>query len=637
VFGLLSVATVLSFSPVFGCDFVNLDDDEYVTKNVHVLAGLTDEGFAWAWNGAHAANWHPLTWLSLMLDAQLFGKSPLGFHLTNLLLHLANMMLVFVLLRQWTAALWPSALVAALFAVHPLHVESVAWVTERKDVLSTFFGLLALLAYTSYARAPRASAYFLALLFFTLSLLAKSMLVTLPILLLLVDYWPLRRFQGTPSLRRLILEKLPFFALSFAFSAITLWAQRRAVTSLVAIPFNARLANALLSYLAYLRQTVLPIDLAVFYPHPRGKVQFMAALAAAGVLVLLTAFAYRWRRAYSFAFVGWLWFLGTLVPVIGLAQVGGQARADRYTYFPHIGLFIIVACGGAELVRRLQRPLLAAGIAALVLLQLAIRTWSQTTYWQNSFTLFDRAIEVTNGSSLAYYNLGVAWKDAGKPAEAIKCYERALEFDPNSASTHNNLGGVLLDERLYSEAAREFQEAIRLDPKGAGRYANLGQALRGLGNWAESADCFRSAVVLDPETAIYRRGLAFSLWKQGLREEAAAEYQEALRLEPGWLSSARNSAWIFAADPDAGLRNGRIAEQLAEQLCQATAEQDPEMLDILAAAYGENGKFAEAHTTALRAAALAAAKGEVKSVAAIQSRLRLYENKQPYRLIISPR
>jgi tetratricopeptide (TPR) repeat protein len=621
--------TVLAFTPVFGCDFVNYDDGDYAANNPNVQDGLSIRSFAWAWNGVHAGNWHPLTWLSLMVDAQLFGTGPLGFHVTNLVLHLANTLLLFVLLRQWTTDVWPSAFIAALFAVHPLHVESVAWVTERKDVLSTFFGLLALLAYTRYARAPCLIWYAAVAACFTLSLLAKPMLVTLPFLLLLLDYWPFCRRQFP---RWAIVEKLPLVAISAVFCVVTIWAQQRVMSSLVLVPFDARLANALVSYAQYLRQTILPIDLTVFYPHPVTGTSLAAAAGAASILLAISATVYALRRQLPYLLVGWLWFLGTLVPVIGLFQVGGQARADRYTYFPLIGIFLGVAWGWAELAKRLRCPRLAAAIAGLILLPLPILTWRQTSCWRDSFALWSHALEVTDGNWLAYCNLGQAWEDAGQFAEAVPYYEHAIRYShPGNARLHSILGEHLLDQGEYGQAFRHFSAAMGLGHRKPYIYANLGQALRGLGQYTESALALRRAVRLEPDNAAFRRALAQVLWQDGYEQESYSEYEEALRLDPDWLPSAQETAWDLATSNDRNLRNGQKAVQLGEQLRQATMDHDARCLDILAAAYAEHGDFADAVATARRAAALAVERGQTGLAKKIQDRLRMYERQEPYR------
>jgi hypothetical protein len=376
-----------------------VDDPDYVTKNEQVRAGLTVRGAVWAWGTDHANNWHPLTWLSLMLDTELMGTQPRGYHTTNLLLHLGNVLLLYAILRSSTGEAWRSALVAALFAVHPLHVESVAWVSERKDVLSTFFGFLAIWAFARYAARPGLFRYLAVFVCLALSLLAKPMLVTLPCLLLLLDYWPLRRYQGgldglgqaAPplTLPRALIEKVPLFALAAASSLMTVWAQRSAMASLTALPLLARMNNALVSYLQYLRQTVLPYDLAPFYPYPRHPVSPAMALVAAFLLLAVTVLTLLARRRWPYMPVAWLWYLIAVVPVIGIVQVGMQSRADRYTYVPLVGIFILLVWGLGDVADRLRSEGLALLVGAGVLALLGVLCWAQAESWQVSFIVWD--------------------------------------------------------------------------------------------------------------------------------------------------------------------------------------------------------------------------------------------------------
>jgi protein O-mannosyl-transferase len=569
----LMTATLVVYSPLAQCGFVNYDDHEYVYQNSHVLAGLTSSGFRWAWTTFRAANWHPLTWLSLQLDAQLFGKQAWGYHLTNLLLHLANTLLLFALLRRLTGAAWRSALVAVLFAVHPLHVESVAWVAERKDVLSTFFGLLAVSAYARYAEAPGVGRYLLVVLGMALSLLAKPMLVTLPGLLLLLDYWPLGRWQpggkvpagpaGPASkavpLSRLLVEKVPLLILAAASGAVTVWAQKEGgtVQSLTRIPLPERLANAGVSCGQYLRQTLVPVDLAIFYPHPEASLSLGLAVGAVFLVAAVTGLALWWGRRFPYLPVGWLWFLVTLLPVIGLVQVGSQARADRYTYIPLVGIFLLVVWGLADLARawRLGRP--GACLACLGLVYYGLTAWTQVNHWRNSGLLWEHSLRVTGANAFACNNLGIVFmEDQGNSRQAMPFFQAALRLDPNSAEAHTNLGLALVDQGRVEEAAAEFREAVRLDPKkfparnalgvalmrqgkreeavaalreavvldpdDAGGHYNLGVALQMGEEWADAAACYQQAVQRDPANAKYRYALAYVLHKQGRLEEAAA-------------------------------------------------------------------------------------------------------------------
>jgi Flp pilus assembly protein TadD len=543
----LTAVTVLAFQPVLGCDFVNYDDGDYVKDNPHVQGAFSAANLTWAWMTAHAANWHPLTWLSLMLDTQLFGKGAWGYHLTNLLLHLANTLLLFGLLRRLTGATWRSALVAALFAVHPLHVESVAWVSERKDVLSTLFGFLTLWAYARYAEAPGLGRYLLVVLGLALSLLAKPMLVTLPFVLLLLDYWPLRRWRpaaaasddGTPPqpaipVGRLLLEKLPLLVLSAASSAVTVWAQQhgRAFQELADLPLPARLSNALVSYVDYLRQTIWPSDLAVLYPHPGANLPAWQVAGAAFLVLAVTALALWGGRRWPYLLVGWLWYVGTLVPVLGLVQVGLQARADRYTYVPLIGIFLLLSWGLTDLARRWRCREVLACAAGLALICFMAITWAQARYWNDSVTLWHHTLEVTEGNYVAHNNLGEILTEQGKAAESSQHFREALRIRPDCPEAHNNLGIALVNQGEAAEAIRHLREAVRLKPTDSEAHNNLGIALVNQGEAAEATRHFREAVRLKPGNTSAHNNLGGILLNQGQTTEAARYFRESLRLKP---------------------------------------------------------------------------------------------------------
>jgi hypothetical protein len=487
---LLCVLALLTLVVYWSCldhSFVNYDDPDYVTQNPHVQAGLTLRGVRWACTSRDCANWHPLTWLSLELDATLFGgQNARGFHCINVLLHTVNTVMLFWVLSAMTGAVWRSAVVAALFALHPLHVESVAWVAERKDVLSTLFWMLTLAAYLAYVRRPRVGRYLLVMLTLGSELMAKPMLVTLPFVLLLLDYWPLRR---SDSVRQLVLEKVPLFALVLASCALTFLVQRRsqAVASLERFPLDVRVGNALLAYATYLGKTFWPLHLAVFYPHPGATISIVSVLAAASLLLVITVLVLGPGRHWPYLAVGWLWYLGTLVPVIGLVQVGNQAMADRYTYVPLIGVFLALTWGASDLARAWHMPrfVLAAGTVA-VLAACVILTRTQEAYWKDDLSLYPHTIAVTQRNVLAHYNLGKALKDLGRPAEAETEYRTAIELAPTDAKIHNNLGNVLTDLGRREEALTEFRQAIALDFETALPHLNLGRALLEEGRFAEA-------------------------------------------------------------------------------------------------------------------------------------------------------
>jgi protein O-mannosyl-transferase len=583
----IALLTFAAFWGVLANGFVNFDDNRYVTENPHVLEGLNRTSAAWALTSTEEANWHPLTWLSHLLDVRLFGLDAGKHHLTSLLLHAANGVLLFLLLVRLTGALWRPALVAMLFAVHPLHVESVAWIAERKDVLSTLFWLLTVGAWLSYVRTGTAARYAFVLVLFALGLMAKPMLVTLPFTLLLLDFWPLRRLtlplrESAASPRRILLEKAPLLAMSLASSVVTVLAQRSggSVERLEDFGVGERLANAASAYVAYLGKTFWPASLAVFYPHPHGVAVgnlVLSVLALAGCTALALGLA---RRA-PYLPVGWLWYLGTLVPVIGLLQVGAQAMADRYAYVPLIGVFVAVSWGLAEIAgRRRVARLACAGACAVAVLALAGATHRQVRYWADSMALFDHALHVTSGNWMAHTNVGTALLDRGRTDEAARHFEEALRIWPGFAGAHNDLGLALVRQgRIpeaidhYNEALRlepgladarnnlgvalamqgrdadailQFNEALRLSPRRPGFRCNLGKALLGAGRFAEALEQFDQALGFQPDSAEAANGAGLALTKMGRWPEAAERFRQAIAMRPG-LAEPHNHLGIALA------------------------------------------------------------------------------------------
>ncbi|MCS7336624.1 MAG: tetratricopeptide repeat protein [Verrucomicrobiae bacterium] len=623
----LCAVTVATYWPVKSYPFINYDDPQYVTENPHVRAGLTWQGVVWAFTTGHASNWHPLTWLSLMLDAELYGDWAGGFHLTNLLLHTVNTLLLFLLIHTTTGSIWRSGVVAGLFALHPLHVESVAWVAERKDVLSTCFGLLTLLAYAGYAMRASGSVrrqrlyYWLAVALFALGLMSKPMLVTWPFVMLLLDYWPLGRLFPTSaagaqargklgtrsaqtSLVVAVVEKLPFFALAFASAIVTLVAQHRggAVQALAALPIGARIENALISYAKYLLKTVWPHDLALPYLYlPPDVWPIWHGPAAAAALTVFTLLVFKLRR--RFLLMGWLWFLGTLVPVIGIVQVGNQSMADRYTYIPLIGVFIAVVWAAAELARRLPAAKLILGIGAAVILGLCVwRTRVQLAYWRDPEILFRHTIAVTKDNCVA----------------------------------HDILAHALLKKGKFEAAKQHFLEAVRIRLKYGNRYNaellhNAAVAAIQQGNPAEAKEYLNQAMQIGSYPAGVPAKLGALLTAEGQLEQAIALYREALRLEPDSPDVLNNLAWLLAASPVDALRDGTEAVRLAERACELTKHKEPLLVGTLAAAYAEAGRFEEAIRTAEKARALAAAAGLTNLVARNEELLQLYRAGKAYR------
>ena len=559
----LAVATLAVYAQVYRHDFVDLDDGDYVFNNWHVSTGLNWRNITWAFTAGHSGNWHPATWLSHMLDCQIFGLNPGPQHLVSVLLHIANTLLLFLILQNLTGAQWKSAFVAALFALHPLHTESVAWIAERKDVLSTLFWLLTLWAYARYVRKPGLYRYLLTVIFFMLGLMAKPMLVTLPFVLLLLDYWPLNRFvpvkrAKTERARRstqslvdrfwrpalpLVQEKIPFFLLAAGSSIITFSVQKAggAVQTTDLLPFSVRIANAIHSYVAYLLKTSWPGNLSVFYrlqmaSYPPYQVA-LAALFLLSITILVIHLAYR----FSYLAVGWFWYLGTLIPVIGLVQVGGQAMADRYTYVPLIGIFIVIAWGASDLVAKwtAQRKPLALA-AAFMLLACSIAAWHEVQYWRDTVSLSSHAVEIDEDNYMAHQILGTAFASQGKGLDAIHNFEKALQINPHYAEAHNNLGNVLLQQGQTDKALLHFTEALRLNPKYAEAHYNMGAVLYSQGKSVEAIAHYREAIRLKPDYVNAFYNLAVALDHQGDLQGAVTNYSEAIRLKPDFMEAYNN-------------------------------------------------------------------------------------------------
>ena len=655
---LLALVTLACYWPVTAHKFVSLDDHEYIYENPHVKAGLTWSGVLWAFQSGYASNWHPLTWISHMLDCQLYGLNPAGHHLTNLVFHTANTLLLFLLLQRITGSLWRSACVAALFAWHPLHVESVAWASERKDVLSTFFFLLTIWAYARYAKGGSENAecrntqhatrntrhasryYILSLSLFVLGLMSKPMVVTLPFVLLLLDLWPLQRLQlpalqgsrfklPPPSavlLRRtggsgfeaptpvltpqsstlwpLVREKLPFFALALAASVVTYLVQQTggAVSSLDILPLQSRLANALVVYVRYISQCLWPAHLAAIYPYSRHLP--VGAVVAAGLLLagLSAWFALRTRR-HPFLMVGWLWYLGTLVPTIGLIQVGSQSMADRYMYIPSIGLFLVVVCGVDTLPGSWphKRYLLAAA-GTLALGGCLVCTWCQLKYWQDSERLYRHAIAATTDNYIAYDGLGNALGTSGKVEEAIACYAEAVRLKPNYPEGQYDLGSTLMKQGRLDEAVQHLTAAVKHDQAFAHAHINLGATLLKQGKLDEAIVCFSEALRLNPDYGEAHGNLGIALMRQGKLSEGAAHLSAALRLNPNNPEAHYNLGLALLE-----LNHPRdAADQFAEALRLNPDAAGPHYHLAIALIRQEKTKEALAHAEKARDLALAA-------------------------------
>lgn len=533
----IAVVTIAVYAPVRTFALVNWDDPTYIIDNPMVLGGLTWQGARWAFTTTHSPYWHPLTWLSLLADVSIFHQNAGGYHVTNLLIHVCTSVLVFLLLRRMTGMVGPSAFVAAIFAVHPLHVESVAWVAERKDVLSTLLWTLTIWTYVSYTIRRGLGGYAGMLVLYGLALMSKPMVVTLPSVLLLLDWWPLGRFREV-STSRLVLEKVPLLAMAATVSVVTIIVQRRvgAVAGLDALPMDARIANATVSYLVYIWKTIWPAGLAAFYPfraYPRWEV---AAAAMALVAATVTAVAVRTRAPY--VLVGWLWYVVTLAPVIGLTQTGEQARADRFMYVPMIGLLLVVGWTARSwLIAHPTAPRRVAVFACALVLVSAVAARAQVNTWSDSVTLWQHAIAVVPGNYVAYQNLGEALRDRGRLDEALTSARQAFAYmPPNSpglvAMLHNDVGLVLARQGNTADAAKDFAAAVRLTPHFAEAHINLGDALAAEGRLAEAAAHFQLAAELKPDAIEAQVGLGGTLLKEGRPADAVPHYQAALAQNP---------------------------------------------------------------------------------------------------------
>ena len=744
------------FWPVRTHEFITYDDPNYITENVRVQAGLTWQNVLWAFRTTSESNWHPLTWLSHMLDCQWFGLNAGAHHLINVLFHGINSVLLFLVLQSMTRARWRSAFVAALFALHPLHVESVAWVSERKDVLSTCFWLLTMAAYVGYVRRPGLGRYVLTLFAFACGLMAKPMVVTLPCVLLLLDFWPLGRLSigkgakprtlprptvpnnksvEVVTLPRAILEKVPFLILTIASCFATYFAQHKgeAVVTVAAVPLAERLTNAALAYVRYMGKMVWPDHLAVFYPFVRDWPAWQVA-AALILLLAMTLVAYWARHKHRYFTVGWLWYVGTLVPVIGLVQVGAQSMADRYTYVPLIGLFIIVAWGAVNLSSQWPRkPIVLAFSGGAVIGVCLLLTLAQIRFWRDSVTLFEHALAVTPESATGHLqlgygllakgrtdealkhfqaalqrvpwdyfvhcqvgnilssqgkldeamtnyqkglelkpenselnnNLGVIWEKKGNLPEAIRCYSAALQYKPDDLKAHLNLGNALLAQGKNDEALRHYAESVELFPKSAPARWSMGEALMAQGKLQDASTHFqqalrlqadfpeahsslglvlvqtgqtadglahlREAVRLKPGVAEFHFRLAMALEADKKTQAAVQEYQEALRLAPDSAKVLNNLAWLLSTHEDSNIRNGAEAVRHAERACRLTENRQAFFLGTLAAAYAEVGRFAEAVSTAQKAAEIASATGQAEIAATNQKLAKLYQAGKTYR------
>ena len=613
---LLAASVFLTFRATFQHDFVNYDDDQYVYENAHVSRGLTTYGAEWAFTHRHSNNWHPLTWLSHMADCELFGLKPAGHHITSVALHAFNAVLLFLLLRKLTGSTWRAVFVAALFAIHPLRVESVAWISERKDVLSGCFFLLTLLAHTQYAKisalhnSPSKPWYAITLISFACGLMSKPMLVTSPGVLLLLDFWPLKRIAHhapRTTLRSLVLEKLPFAALSIATCVATIIAQREAVASFTALPFATRFANALAAAGIYLWQLIWPAKLAAYYPYADSGDLAIQAAAGFVLLLVISFLAWKHRARCPWLMFGWLWFLGMLTPVIGIIQVGEQAHADRYTYLPQIGVALALVWTISEWATRFPQRLAAIRVVGgLVLITLAFVTAQQTAHWRNSRSLWERALAVTKNNSLAHNNLGHVLIGEGKPAKAVAHFREALRIEPNLAEAENNLGTVFMDMGRTAEAMEHYQRALKFKPHYAEANNNYATLLVPAGRHAEAIIHFERALKSRPDYPEVHYNLGNLRASQGRSADAITHYEQALRLRPRYAKAyyGLGAALVLQRRPDEAIQKFQTSLQIMPDFAEVhynlglllvTQKRETEAIAHFQRAGTIQPQFAEAH------------------------------------------
>jgi tetratricopeptide (TPR) repeat protein len=585
-----------------------------------------------------------------MLDCQLYGLNAGGHHATNIILHTVAVLLLFRVLREMTGALWKSAIVAALFAVHPLHVESVAWVSERKDILSAVFFLLTLDAYVRYARAPSTTRYVLVAVLFAAGLMSKPMLVSAPVILLLLDYWPLRRFEQRSSItgtakilnsgnqprvtQRLFLEKIPLLILSAGSCVVTFVLQERATGSIPPLPLLWRVQNTFVSYVIYVWKTLWPTHLAVFYPHPNNTLPIWEVGLAIVFLLAITVSAIVFRNKRPYVFTGWFWYLVMLVPVIGLVQVGEQSHADRYTYLPHIGLFLLAVWFAADLTAvRQSRSRFATATAAIIILALAWTASIQASYWRNSEILWTHALRVTSDNDFAQNNLGYLCLEQGELDKAIAHFQAALSIRSSRVDPHYNAGSAFVQMNLADALARKgqsdealvhYEQAIRLEPNYANAYYNRGNVLFAKGRTDEAMADWEKTLQIQPNDADAHTCIGNALLRQGSLREAIAHYDKAMALAPGDPHSRNNIAWVLATSSDASIRDGVKAVEFAQEAVQLSSGRDPNFLRTLAAAYAESGRFSEAIAAAQQAIAIAASQGKSDLAKSLKKEIALY-------------
>jgi protein O-mannosyl-transferase len=651
VAAVLAILTFSTFLKVRENGFVGYDDPDYLASNPIVRQGLTREGLTWAFGKIHGEQtyWHPLTWVSHMLDVQVFGMNAAAHHLVSLSLHTANAVLLFLVLRMMTGSLWRSAMVAALFAVHPIQVESVAWATERKNVLSTLFGMFTLYAYIRYVQTSDKERsrhwYILSTAFFALGLMCKPALVPLPGVLLLLDYWPLNRLNGkrlpvkVPSsnqrtlLRTVLLEKIPFFIMAGASSIITMLAHRDLgmLSEAGAVPKSLQWANVFLSYVKYVANTIIPTNLAAFYPFPRTIDAHTLAVCIV-LLAGITAMAVVQRYKRPYFLVGWLWFIGVLVPAIGVVHVGIQAMADRFAYVPIIGLFLCAVWSATDLLNRRQVPAsVRTALATIIIAGLVAISWRQIGYWKNDYSLFERARTVTRNNYMAYTAVGGVLLKQGQWAQAMEYFRIAREMEPTFADVYFSIGVAMSQKGQVAEAITNLEEAVRLKPFYPEAQLNLALMLQTAGQLEQSIAIYEQLLRVQPRSDQAHLGIGNALMTRGRVNEALDHLHEAIRLNPQSSAAMARLAWILATHPDPNIRDGSQAVRLAEQSCNMSGYSHTESLITLSAAYAENAQFSPAVHIADQALRSAHLKHETHLIPMIENLRNLYQTEQPHR------
>lgn len=674
---LLAAITWIVFAQTVEYDFINYDDNSSVYENVEVTKGLSLRGIGWALTHSDAELWNPLSTISHMADCQMFGLKPGGHHFNNVLLHSLTAILLFLVLQQMTGALWRSAFVAAVFAIHPLRVESVAWVVERKDVLSGLFFMLTLAAYVRYIRKQTLPRYLLVAILFAFGLMSKAVLVTVPFVLLLLDYWPLGRFNNLKAVRstsnrwldrmptrsRLVVEKLPLLLFSVGASVFTLLAQKRAISSLEMLP---RINNALMAINGYIWQAFWPAKLAVYYPYPANGPPLWQIVLSIAALIAISASVLALREKRPYLLTGWFWFLGMLVPNIGIVQAGSQAHADRFTYSPHIGLYILVAWAVADISASWRRRHYIMGFTAgMAIIALMCRADIQTKFWRNSELLWIHTIAVNPQNPVAEGALGSALMTEGKIDEAITHFKKGLEIWPTDAGAHNNFGNALLEKGQLDDAIAHYGKALEFQPNNATAYYNLGVAYFRKGNLDEAIIHYKKAIEIQPDypdgydqlgNTLLQKGeveAAIASWKESLKtrsanvatrnnlaivlaqrgrlREAMGHWQKILYLDPRNIDAQNDLAWIFATSPEPSIRNAAHAVDLAQGAVRSSSGKNPNILRTLAAAYAENGWFTEAIATAQKAKQMAETGRNFDLRNQIQNDIQLYRSHAPLR------